>query len=184
MHLITFLRISYGNISENFARLGNLSEQRDSFHSILCFIWRREMLEAASTTLSYYAKVNNPWFLPLYFIYIYIYFLMKSNARRGAPEWISKDPCITEKKGKLIKWEGGGVGICEPGFWRFEDCKCDNLKNLFEKFFILPRVAELFIHKDKQKEVVLCLVQINIHTYISNILHVYIYYLFVWDYSF
>ena len=47
---------------------------------------------------------------------------MKSNARRGAgmqPLWISKDPCITEEKGKLVKWEGGGVG-----FWRFEDYKC------------------------------------------------------------
>ena len=40
------------------------------------------------------------------------------------PLWISKDPCITEEKGKLIKCEGGGVGVCEPGFWRFEDCKC------------------------------------------------------------
>ena len=38
-----------------------------------------------------------------------------------------------------------------------------NIKNL--KVFILPRVAELFIHKEK-KEVVLCLVQIDIHTYI------------------
>ena len=37
------------------------------------------------------------------------------------PLWISKDPCITEEKGKVIKWEGGGVGFCEPGFWRFED---------------------------------------------------------------
>ena len=45
------------------------------------------------------------------------------------------------------------------------------------KVFILPRVAELFIHKEKQK-VVLCLVQIDIHTYISAI-YVYIYYLFV-----
>ena len=32
------------------------------------------------------------------------------------PLWISKDPCITEEKGKLIKWEGGGVGVCAPGF--------------------------------------------------------------------
>ena len=40
------------------------------------------------------------------------------------PLFISKGPCITEEKGKLIKWEGGGVGVCEPGFWRFEDCKC------------------------------------------------------------
>ena len=42
-----------------------------------------------------------------------------------------KDPCIAEEKGiikkekgKLIKWEGGGVGVCEPRFWRFEDYKC------------------------------------------------------------
>ena len=33
---------------------------------------------------------------------------------------ISKDPCITEQKGKLIKWEG----VCASGFWRFEDYKC------------------------------------------------------------
>ena len=39
------------------------------------------------------------------------------------PLWISKDPCITEEKGKMFKWEGGGVGVWEPGFWRFEDCK-------------------------------------------------------------
>ena len=30
------------------------------------------------------------------------------------PLWISKDPCITEEKGKLIKWEG--VGVCALGF--------------------------------------------------------------------
>ena len=24
--------------------------------------------------------------------------------------------CITEEKGKLIKWEGGGVGVCAAGF--------------------------------------------------------------------
>ena len=40
------------------------------------------------------------------------------------PQWIPKDPCITEEKGKLIKWEGGGVGVCAPEFWRFEDYKC------------------------------------------------------------
>ena len=27
------------------------------------------------------------------------------------PLWISKDPCITEEKGK-----GGGVGVCATGF--------------------------------------------------------------------
>ena len=32
------------------------------------------------------------------------------------PLWISKDPCITEEKGKLIKWEGGGGGVCASGF--------------------------------------------------------------------
>ena len=37
------------------------------------------------------------------------------------PLWISKDPCITEEKGKLIKWEGGGVGVCAVRIWRFED---------------------------------------------------------------
>ena len=35
----------------------------------------------------------------------------------------------------------------------------------------------------RNKEVVLCLVQIDRHTYISA-MYVYIYYLFVWDYSF
>ena len=29
----------------------------------------------------------------------------------AASFWFSKDLCITEKKGKLIKWEGGGVGL-------------------------------------------------------------------------
>ena len=32
------------------------------------------------------------------------------------PLCISKDPCITEEKGKLVKWEGGGEGVCAPGF--------------------------------------------------------------------
>ena len=32
------------------------------------------------------------------------------------PLWISKDPCNTEEKGKLIKLEDGGVGVCAPGF--------------------------------------------------------------------
>ena len=32
------------------------------------------------------------------------------------PLCISKYTCITEEKRKLIKWEGGGVGFCEPGF--------------------------------------------------------------------
>ena len=57
-----------------------------------------------------------------------IFFLIQSNARRGTSKmqtlWISKDPCITEEKGKLIKCEGGGVGVCALGFWRFEDFKC------------------------------------------------------------
>ena len=34
----------------------------------------------------------------------------------AAPMYLSKDPCITEEKGKLIEGEGGGVGVCEPGF--------------------------------------------------------------------
>ena len=33
------------------------------------------------------------------------------------PLCISKDPCITEEKGKLIKWEGGGAG--SMGFAHF-----------------------------------------------------------------
>ena len=32
------------------------------------------------------------------------------------PLSISKELCITEEKGKLIKWEGGGVGVCALGF--------------------------------------------------------------------
>ena len=32
------------------------------------------------------------------------------------PLWISKDPCITEEKGKLIKREGGSVGVCATVF--------------------------------------------------------------------
>ena len=32
------------------------------------------------------------------------------------PLWILKDPCITEEKGKLIKCEGGDVGVWALGF--------------------------------------------------------------------
>ena len=32
------------------------------------------------------------------------------------PLWISKDPCISEEKKKLIKSKSGGVGICAPDF--------------------------------------------------------------------
>ena len=32
------------------------------------------------------------------------------------PLWISKDPCITEEKGKLINRKGGSVGVYAPGF--------------------------------------------------------------------
>ena len=54
-------------------------------------------------------------------IFLLFFFSMKSNARRGRtskmqPLCISKDPCITEEKRKLINWEGGGVGVCAPGF--------------------------------------------------------------------
>ena len=51
------------------------------------------------------------------------------------PLWISKDPCITEEKGKLIKWEGGGVGVCAPGF--------EGLK-------IVSAVFEIHISKNKK----------------------------------
>ena len=40
----------------------------------------------------------------------------KGRTRMMQPLCISKEPCITEEKGKLIKLEGGGVGVCEPGF--------------------------------------------------------------------
>ena len=40
------------------------------------------------------------------------------------PLWISKDPYITEEKGKLFKWEDGCVNVCASVFWRFEDYKC------------------------------------------------------------
>ena len=57
----------------------------------------------------------------------FFFFLMQSNPRRRTNKmqllWISKDHCITKEKGKLIKWEGGSVGVC-AGFWRFEDYKC------------------------------------------------------------
>ena len=44
---------------------------------------------------------------------------MQSIARRGAPVRCSpygsrKTPVLP--KGKLIKWKGGGVGVCAPGF--------------------------------------------------------------------
>ena len=64
-----------------------------------------------------------------YFKYNYFFFFFffneieckKERIRMMQPLCISKDPCITEEKEKLIRWEGGGVGFCEPGFWRFEE---------------------------------------------------------------
>ena len=40
----------------------------------------------------------------------------KGRRSKMQPLWISKGPCISEEKGKLIKGEGGGVGACAPGF--------------------------------------------------------------------
>ena len=40
----------------------------------------------------------------------------KGRTSKMQPLWISKDPCITEEKGKLIKLKVGGVGVCAPGF--------------------------------------------------------------------
>ena len=40
----------------------------------------------------------------------------KGRTSKMQPLWISKDPCITEEKEKLIKGEGGGVGVCASGF--------------------------------------------------------------------
>ena len=39
----------------------------------------------------------------------------KAHQEDAAP-WISKDPWITEEKGKLINRKGGGVGVCAPSF--------------------------------------------------------------------
>ena len=51
---------------------------------------------------------------------IMIFFFYAIECKKGTskmqPLWISKDPCITEEKGKLIKCEGGGVGVCALGF--------------------------------------------------------------------
>ena len=41
------------------------------------------------------------------------------RTRKIQPLWISKDLCITEEKGNLIKWKGWCVGVCAHGFWRF-----------------------------------------------------------------
>ena len=54
-------------------------------------------------------------------ISIVFFFLMQIECKKGRtskmqPLWISKDPCITEEKGKLIKWGGGCVGVYAPGF--------------------------------------------------------------------
>ena len=56
---------------------------------------------------------------------------MKSNARRGAPEWCSS-PYASRKILALLKRRGSWSServerrrcVCEHGFWRFEDCKC------------------------------------------------------------
>ena len=56
---------------------------------------------------------------PNYFsiVFFFIFFLlMKLNARMMQPLCIPKESCITDEKGKLFKWEGGGVGVCAPGF--------------------------------------------------------------------
>ena len=65
------------------------------------------------------SKIHLNW---SFFFFFYEIESKKGRTGMMQPLWISKNPCITEEKGKLIKWEGGGVGVCEPGFWRFEDC--------------------------------------------------------------
>ena len=57
-------------------------------------------------------------------IFFYEIECKKGRTSKMQPLWISKDPCITEGKRKLIKWEGGGVAVYAPGFRRFEDYKC------------------------------------------------------------
>ena len=74
-------------------------------------------------------RSSKKWPVSSRFFFFFFFFFNEIECKKGRtrmmqPLWISKDPCITEEKGKLIKWEGGGVGFCEPGFWRFEDCKC------------------------------------------------------------
>ena len=72
-------------------------------------------------------RITTEWLFCIFFFFFFFFNEIEcknGRTRMMQPLWISKDPCITEKKGKLIKWEGGGVGVCEPGFWRFEDCKC------------------------------------------------------------
>ena len=54
--------------------------------------------------------------LLLLFFFFYEIECKKGRTRMMQPLCISKDPCITEEKGKLIKWEGGGVDmICICG---------------------------------------------------------------------
>ena len=56
------------------------------------------------------------------FIYFFIAIECKNRCTiKMQPLWISKDPWITEEKGKLINWESGGVCVCAPGVlkaWR------------------------------------------------------------------
>ena len=57
------------------------------------------------------------------------FFSMKSNARRGAPEWCSfyvsrKILALLKRRESWSSERVEGVGVCEPEFWRFEDCKC------------------------------------------------------------
>ena len=42
--------------------------------------------------------------------------MQEGTHQEDAALWISKDPCITEEKGKLIKRKGGGAGVYAPGF--------------------------------------------------------------------
>ena len=44
------------------------------------------------------------------------FFFKEIECSKMQPLWISKNPCITEVMRKLIKWEGGGVGVCAPSF--------------------------------------------------------------------
>ena len=45
----------------------------------------------------------------------------KGRTKKMQPIWISKGPCITKEKDKLIKRKDGGVSVCAPGSQRLED---------------------------------------------------------------
>ena len=80
---------------------------------------KREYKVGQIIFFEYFHRLKNllVWAVYLFILLLFFFFFNEIECKKGRtrmmqPLWISKDPCITEEKGKLIKWEGGGVGVC------------------------------------------------------------------------